>query len=85
MLRKKRLLGANENSKEKTSKLLTARENAGDQVVIGFNFASDWLREWYEFLNHHRAKYSNTNTRIFVEFQFKIALLRSHRVKWMHR
>ena len=26
-----------------------ARENAGDQVVIGLNFASDWLREWREF------------------------------------
>ena len=26
-----------------------ARENAGDQVAIGLNFASDWLREWREF------------------------------------
>ena len=26
-----------------------ARKNAGDQVVIGLNFASDWLREWREF------------------------------------
>ena len=24
------------------------RENAGDQVVIGFNFANDWLIEWRE-------------------------------------
>ena len=26
-----------------------ARGNAGDQVVIGFSFASDWSREWHEF------------------------------------
>ena len=27
----------------KTTKLLKARENAADQVLIGFSFASDWL------------------------------------------
>ena len=27
----------------KTTKLLKVRENAGDQVLIGFSFASDWL------------------------------------------
>ena len=27
----------------------TARENAGDQVVIGFSFASDWLKERHKF------------------------------------
>ena len=26
-----------------------ARENAYDQVVIDFGFASDWLRRWREF------------------------------------
>ena len=26
-----------------------ARENAGDQVVIGFSFACHWSREWREF------------------------------------
>ena len=26
-----------------------SRENAGDQVVIGFSFESDWLKEWCEF------------------------------------
>ena len=29
----------------KTTKLRKARENAGDQVVIGFSFAADWLKE----------------------------------------
>ena len=41
---------AREISKEKqASKLPEARENAGDQVVIGFNFESDWLRGRREF------------------------------------
>ena len=31
--------------REKTCKLPTARENAGDHVVIGASFAFDWLRE----------------------------------------
>ena len=26
-----------------------ARENASDQVAIGFSFASDWLKRWREF------------------------------------
>ena len=26
-----------------------ARENAGDQVAVGFSFVSDWLRKWREF------------------------------------
>ena len=33
----------------KPRKLPKARENANDQFVIGFSFASDWLREWREF------------------------------------
>ena len=32
-------------SKIKTTKLPKARENAGDQLVIGFSFAADWLKE----------------------------------------
>ena len=34
-----------------------ARENARDQVVIGFSFASDWLKRWHEFSEtNHRAQ-----------------------------
>ena len=33
----------------KPTKYPIARENAGEQVVFGFSFASDWLREWREF------------------------------------
>ena len=35
--------------KEKTTKLPKARENAGDKVVIGFSFASDWRRVVWVF------------------------------------
>ena len=31
--------------KTETSKLPKARENVGDQVVVGFSFVSDWLRD----------------------------------------
>ena len=40
--RKEILLRANESANKKQPK---ARENTGDQVVIGFSFASDWLRK----------------------------------------
>ena len=33
----------------KTSKHSKAREKAGGRVVIGFSFASDWLRKWRQF------------------------------------
>ena len=35
--------------KVKPRKLPKAQENTGVQVVIGFRFASDWMREWCEF------------------------------------
>ena len=35
-------------SKKKTKHPET-RENAGEQVVIGFSFESDWLKEWCNF------------------------------------
>ena len=34
--------------KANTSKRRQARENASDQVAIGFSFASDWLKKWRE-------------------------------------
>ena len=52
-----------------------ARENAGDQVVIGLNFASDWLREWREFSGPitERSKANPMQLRINFKTQFKIA------------
>ena len=31
------------------NKLPKARENAGDQVVFGYRYSSDWLKKWREF------------------------------------
>ena len=36
-------------SKKKKTKHPETRENAGEQVVIGFSFESDWLKEWCNF------------------------------------
>ena len=37
------------------SNLRQARENACEQVSIGFGFTSDWLRKWRElFLTNQR-------------------------------
>ena len=49
--------------KVKLSKLPKARENAGDQVVIGFRFSPDWLRKWREFSGPitERSKESQCN------------------------
>ena len=33
----------------KTCKIFQARETANDQVMIGFSFASNWIRGWCEF------------------------------------
>ena len=45
----------------KTTKLSYARENAGDQFLICFSFASDWLRKWGEFFwTNHSAEQRNT-------------------------
>ena len=60
------LQGANKNFSLTTCKLFQARgrearENASNQIVIGFSFASDWLRGWCKFflfvffLTNHRV------------------------------
>ena len=45
---KENTLNSQSEFKIKTSKLLLARESAGDPVGIGFSFESDWLTEWRE-------------------------------------
>ena len=45
------LVRADENSKRPI-----ALENAGDQLLLGFSFASDWWREWHEFLDQLRSE-----------------------------
>ena len=41
--KRKNTLKRQREFKLKTTRVAKARENVGDQVVIGFNFASDWL------------------------------------------
>ena len=48
--RKENTLKSQSELKVKAGKLPKARENAGDQVVIGLGHVSDWLRGWCEFL-----------------------------------
>ena len=48
----------------KTCKLLEERENANDQVTIGFSFASDWLRGWREFSGPNTEETDVTQSRI---------------------
>ena len=64
--------------REKTCKLPTARENAGDHVVIDVSFAFDWLRERHEFFGPitERSKTKPMQPRIT---QLKIALS-----QWYH-
>ena len=52
-----------------------ARENASDQVAIGFTFASDWLRGWREFSRpiSERNKANPMQSRITFDTQLKIA------------
>ena len=71
--RKEILLRANESANKKQPK---ARENAGDQVVIGFSFASDWLRKWREFFRPiaGRSKAKPKQSLITFNTQLKIAL-----------
>ena len=54
-----------------------ARENASDQVAIGFSFASDWFKGWYEFSTpiKERSKEKAMHSRITFETQLKIAPL----------
>ena len=65
-------------SELKVKKLPGARENAGDQVVINFSFASDWLKRVAQvFWTNHGAKLSNNNkntkqSRIIVNTKLKI-------------
>ena len=54
-----------------------ARENASDQVAIGFSFASDWLKKWRE-ISRPTTELSNAKpmqSRITFDTQLKITLI----------
>ena len=54
-----------------------ARENADDQVAIGFSFESDWLRKWREFskqiIKRSEVKQNQSNLGVTFDTQLKIA------------
>ena len=54
-----------------------ARQNASDQVAIGFSFESDWLRGWREFsrLITERSEAKPMQSRTTFDTQLKIALI----------
>ena len=61
----------------KTSKPPKGQENAGDQVVIDCNFASDWSREWREFFGPiiEQSREKPVQSHITLETQLKVTLL----------
>ena len=61
--------------KVKAGKLPKARENAGDQVVIGLDCVSDWLRGWCEFLGPitEQSEARPMHSRITFETYLKIS------------
>ena len=62
--------------KVKTSKLPEARENVVDQPMVGFSFASDWLRGWRKFSSPitDRSKVQPVQSWITFDTCLKIAL-----------
>ena len=42
-------------SESKMNRTTDARENASDQVAIGFGLTSDWLRDGREFAQHRAS------------------------------
>ena len=62
---------------QRKSDLPQAQENAGDQVVIGLSFPSDWLIERSEFSGPitARSKAKTEQCRITFHTQWKIALM----------
>ena len=55
-----------------------AREDAGNQVVIGFRFGSDWLGEWCEFSGKITTKAKLMQSRITLDTLLKVALCQKH-------
>ena len=52
------------------------QENVGDQDVVGFSFASDWLRGWHEFSGPitERNKVKPMQFQITLDTRLKLVL-----------
>ena len=60
-----------------------ARENAYDQVTIGFGFTSHWLRKWREFSlpkSQSVVEESQSNAKILTTLDLKSALITDYGV-----
>ena len=53
------------------------RENAGNQVVTGVSFASDWLRQWREFTGPITVR-SNAGHTFDVQLETVIFIVTTH-------
>ena len=49
-------------------------ENAGDQVVICFGFASDWLREWREFPDQSHSEVRQNKCNLVFAFDTRLEI-----------
>ena len=60
--------------KVKITKLPKARENAGDQVMIGFRFTSNWSRELCDFFNQSQSdvKQNHCNSGLLSTINYKL-------------
>ena len=77
IVRKKNTLKSQWELKVRVTKPPKARESAGDQVAVGFSFASYWLRGWCNFsgLITKRSKEKPMQSRITFDTRLKIVLL----------
>ena len=55
-----------------------ARENACDHVMIGFGFASHWLKKWSRFVNQSQGvvKQNQRITKLFSTLNCRFSLSR---------
>ena len=85
MKRKGNILRSQSELEANTSKRRQARENASDQVAIGFSFASDWLKKWPEISRPitERSVAKPMQSRITFDTQLKITLYLSIQVAYI--
>ena len=71
--RKKNIFKSQSEFKVKPTKLPKARENAGVQVIVAFSFASDWLKDWWQFSGPitERSKAKPVQSQITFDTQLK--------------
>ena len=71
--RKKNIFKSQSELKVKPTKLPKARENAGLQDMVAFFFASDWLKDWWQFSGPitERSKAKPVKSQITFDTQLK--------------